>query len=79
MQEEMTQQEFLARLVTGAVIESAGIALAALQYTGVLEVTLFRAGLEEVTLLHLGVFLFIVGGGLQLKTLLARAGERRQN
>ncbi|MDX1442222.1 MAG: hypothetical protein R3270_00450 [Gammaproteobacteria bacterium] len=74
----MTQQEFVARITVGAFIEMTGALLAALQWTGFVTFTFFQAGLEEVTLLHLGVFLVVVGAGLQVKTALARAKEKRR-
>ena len=75
---EMNQQEFIARLSVGAFIEMTGALLAMLQWTGFVQFTFFQAGTEAVTLLHLGVFLFVVGAGLQVKTVLARAKERRR-
>lgn len=77
-QDEMNQQEFIARISVGAFIEMTGMLLAILQWTGFVQFTFFQAGVEAVTLLHLGVFLFVVGAGLQVKTVLAWAKARRR-
>lgn len=78
MNNEMTQQEFIARITVGVFIEMIGALLAILQWTGLVTFTFFKAGMEVVTLLHLGAFLFVVGAGLQVRTVMARVKQARR-
>jgi hypothetical protein len=74
---EKHPKEFLIRLTTGAIIETVGIALALLQWTKMIDVVIYDTGNEVLTLLHVGVFLFIVGMGVQLRAVFGWMKERR--
>lgn len=74
---EKHPKEFLIRLTTGAIIETVGIVLALLQWTKMIDVVIYDTGSEVLTLLHVGVFLFIVGMGVQLRAVFGWMKERR--